>query len=176
MQIIPYKQTFSHSCLAAALLMLTGKKHRSKLEREFFIKGTSGVYPYYVVGVPFELSKALALNLTVYVDNKFFTGVLKTAFKKSKRISVIHQKIEADLIEHLVSESPIVCHIDDHYLGDYSHASHFVVIEKVNKNRITIIDPFYGKRRIVNEKTLIESIKSLKTHIKMCPLIFQFSS
>lgn len=172
MQVKPYKQNFSHSCLVASLLMLTSNKYKQRLEKEIFLKGTSRIYPYYVVGIPHEFSRALDLNVTVYTDNKFFTGVLKAAFSKNKQIVVIHRKIDIKLIRQLIRKSPIICHIDNHYLGDYSHASHFVVIENINKNKVSIVDPYYGKRCVLSEKNLLASITSLKKHIKMCPLVF----
>ena len=66
----------------------------------------------------------------------------------------------------------IICHIDDHYLGDFSHASHFVVIEKATESKFMVVDPMHGKKKWISEKTLDNAIQDLKNHIKMCPLVF----
>lgn len=173
MHIVPYQQSLSNSCLAASLLMVSGKKVTPKLEESVCIRGSKRRYDLYVVGVPFEFCLQTRQKLSVYVDNRFFANLLAKQFAQNRLVSVTHRKVDLKLLRELSAERPIVCHIDDHFLGDYSHCSHFVVVEKISKSMATLIDPYYGKRSRISCKTLVRAIASLKQHIRMCPLIFQ---
>jgi hypothetical protein len=175
--INPYKQTICNGCLVASLLMVIKDKYNvsysKKDEGLILIKGGDrSKYQFYVSGIPIEFYKKFKKKINLVVDNKYFTNVLLKEFNNKSKFNVYQSKITLELIKSLVEKGPIVCHIDDNLLGDYSHASHFIVIEKVEGNRVQIVDPWYGKRRVISLKKLEEAIKSLKTHIKMCPLIF----
>jgi len=171
MAITPYQQTLTHSCLAACFLMLQGKKFTELDEQELAVKGSSRDYPFYVVGISTEFSKKLDGKIKIYADNALFTTTLQKAFTDTDKINVIHKKITISLITELLNENPIICHVDNHTLGDYSHASHFIILEKATKDFVNIIDPWSGKRKKISKSTLDESVSDLKNHIKMCPLL-----
>ncbi len=131
--MIPYKQILSHGCLAASFLMILGKSNE-KAEKEIILKGSARSYQFYVVGVPMEVSNKYKKDINIIVDNKYFARVLSKAF--SKRFTVKAQTINTQLIRELLTQ-PLICHLDNFYLGDYSHVSHFVVIEKAVKKLIS---------------------------------------
>ena len=172
MAITPFKQTLTHSCLVACFLMLQGKKFTVLDEQELTLKGSSRNYPLYVVGIPMEFVKKYDGKIKIYVDNNFFATTLKKAFIGNKKINVIHKKVNIPLIAELLTENPIICHIDDHVLGDYSHSSHFIILEKATEELVNIIDPWSGKRKKISKSKLNEAINDLKNHVKMCPLLF----
>ena len=176
MAVTPYKQTLTHSCLAACFLMLQGKQFAEIDEQELAQKGSSRNYPLYVVGIPTEFVKKFDGKIKIYADNNFFATSLKKAFIGNKEISVIHKKINIPLIADLLNENPIICHIDDHALGDYSHSSHFIILEKATEEFVYIIDPWSGKRNKISKSKLNEAIDDLKNHVKMCPLIFSIET
>jgi ABC-type bacteriocin/lantibiotic exporter with double-glycine peptidase domain len=169
-EVKPYKQVLSHGCLAACFLMIINPKNKEREEEKLLLKAMNRKYKFYVSGVPVEISKKYGKSIAVSVDNKYFTNVLKKEFKGTK-VSPTHKKVSLTFIKELLKEAPVVCHIDDHFLGDYSHASHFIVIERDTGKKFVIVDPWQGKRLLISHKTLQDSIKSLKTHIKMCPLL-----
>lgn len=178
MAIEPYKQSLTHSCLAACFLMLLqeqkGIEFDSLIEQDICLKGSQRSYPFYVVGLPVEIAKTFHIRIQVLVDNKYFAGILSKAFNK-KSFDVEHQKITILLLKKLLQQGPLICHIDDHFIGNYSHASHFIVLEKCRKNNIVIIDPYTGKRKLMKDVQLNEAIQSLKKRIKMCPLLFRMT-
>ena len=176
MEIKPYKQSLTHSCLVASFLMILeaekNQQFTKEKEQQLALKGSQRTYPFYVVGVTAEIAKEYKTKIQVLADNKFFTNVLRDSFSEEKSINVEYQKITPALIRKLLNKNLLVCHIDTHALGDYSHASHFIVIEKVSGKVFTIIDPWTGERRKITEKTLERAIKELKNNVKMCPLLF----
>jgi len=143
-----------------------------KDEEKILLKGMKRTYPFYVVGIPQEFFKRYKKKINIIVDNKYFTNVLIKSFKSKNKFNIFHKKITLSLIKELLKEQPLICHIDDNYLGDYSHASHFIILEKATNKRILIVDPMTGKKKSISDKKLLESILSLKRHIKMCPLLF----
>ena len=142
-----------------------------KDEEEILILGGKRKHPFYLVGISVEINKRFKKKISVIADNKFFAGVLEKSFA-NKNFDVKQHKITTDYIKALVEKTPVICHIDDNLLGDYSHASHFIVIEKATAKRFLIIDPWHGKRKWISERTLSDAISSLKDHLKMCPLLF----
>lgn len=176
MKIKPYKQTLTHSCLVASLLMLEqergGLKFGKSEEQQLALKGSQRAYPFYVVGVSAEVVKEIKSKIRIMVDNKYFTDILSKAFK-TKKIIVEHQKVSVKLIKKLLNEGSLVCHVDTHALGDYSRASHFIVVESFSDDSFTIVDPWTGKRKRMNSKKLEEAIVDLKNKVKMAPLLFQ---
>lgn len=176
MDIQPYKQSLTFSCLAASFLMILEKEKEIEFneitEQEIALLGSRRIYPFYVVGITTEMVKKYGHKVKVIADNKYFANILDKSFSDQKDISVEAKPITAMFIRELVEEQPVVCHIDDHGLGDYSHASHFIVIEKGGKGSFTVVDPWTGKRKRITDKTLENAIYELKTHVKMCPLLF----
>lgn len=175
-EILPYRQSLSHGCLAADFLMLLRAKYGTafseKDEGQILLKGMKRTYPFYVVGIPKEFFKRYKKRVNILVDNKYFTNILVKSFKDRNNFNIQHKKITIPLIKELLKKRPMICHIDDNYFGDYSHASHFIILEKAMNDKILIIDPMSGKKSLVSGKRIYNSILSLKKHIKMCPLLF----
>lgn len=180
MTVEPYQQSFASSCLAACFLMLRKAKKGISFdregEREVWESGSDIQYPFYCVGIAQEFSKKFAVGIEIIVDNRYFTNVLKKAFGPRSRCTVHYQKISITSINNFLTKGPVICHIDDHSLGNYSHCSHFVILEKnLSGERFLIVDPWHGKKKRLRSIKLEESILSLKKHIKMCPLLFRMT-
>lgn len=174
--IIPYKQTLSHSCLAVCMLMLRNKQVTQIQEQDLALKGSKRIHQFYVAGIPLEFVKQYDAQVIVYVDNKYFANVLEEIFSQDRRLSIVQRKITLSLIKDLLESGPLICHIDDHSLGDYSHASHFIILERATDKFVQIIDPWTGKRRKIFLAKLDDSISDLKNQIKMCPLLLSLKS
>lgn len=175
-KIVPYKQNLSHGCLAASLLMLwnskKGKLPVRKNEELILFKGMDRKYEFYVTGLCEEFVNLANLKLSVYVNNNYFKNVLKKYFK-NKNVTVLYKKIDLLTIQDLLKKGPLILHIDDNALGDYSHASHFIFIYGFSGNFFNVIDPWDGKIKRISKTKMLNAIKLLRTHIKMCPLIIQ---
>jgi len=174
--VTPYRQTLSHSCLIACFLMLLNSRYdinfSSKDEENLSLKGMSRKHPFFVVGMVKEIFKKYKKKINLVVNNRYFTNILIKLIKDKKNFNVHYRKIDIATIKALLKKNALICHIDNNHLGDYSHSSHFIVLEKDSGKRVTIIDPLAGKRRLISYKKLEESIKSLRGHVKMCPLLF----
>jgi len=172
MTINPIKQTYTHSCLAVCLLMLKNSNHSQETEKKIWEKGSERNHDFYVTGIADEFCSLTKNKLRIIADNNYFTKILKKSSDKKNFHSVEHQKITMKLMSELLTHGAIICHIDNNLLGDYSHSSHFIVLEKELPNeKILIIDPWTGKKTRVSFQKLEASIASLKKHIKMCPLL-----
>lgn len=177
MPLAPYRQTLTHSCLAACLLMLregaTGQPFDAADEQDLAVRGSRRNHAFYVTGIPTECARRFGVQIRVLADNAYFAKILARAFEKEKGIAVEHAKVAAQSIRALLAQRPLICHIDNHLLGDVTHSSHFVVLEKeLPGDRVLLIDPWTGTRKRVKWARLEESIGSLKTRIRMCPLLF----
>src|SRR5258708_5103952 len=142
MDIIPYKQSLTHSCLVTCFLMILKAQERVDFtesdEQEIALNGSRRIYQSYMAGISNEIAKKYAKNINIYTDNKFFTKVLQNSFK-DKRIQVSHEPITLAFIKTLLGQRLLICHIDNNSLVTYSHSSPFIVLEKPTNNIITII-------------------------------------
>ena len=171
MDITPLKQKFYHSCLVTSLMMIS-KMNDQSIEERIFMEGEKRRHNYYLRGIIDSFVDNTMLSVEIIVDNKYFAE--EVAKPKSKNIKVINEKITLELIKKLLETQAFIIDLDDNFLGDYSHASHFVVIEKVLPNgKFQIIDPSSGGKKMLTAEKLENSISSLKNHIKMCPLIIR---
>lgn len=174
--IDPYKQAFLHGCLAADFLMLCKNKYGIDFtqndERDLLIRGDDRTYKFYVVGIPKEFFNKYRKKVNIMVDNKYFTNVLIKELNDKDNFNIYHNKVSIKSIIKLLKSNKIICHVDDNLFGDYSHASHFVIIERAVKGKLIIVDPWSGKKSRVAYKKVGDSILNLKKHIKMCPIIY----
>lgn len=181
MSITPYSQSYTHSCLVACFLMLQKEMYKVSFSREdeqnLFERGSSRIHPFYVVGVTQEFSNMFHRTIEVISDNAYFTAILAKTLKPTSQYIVQHQRLTISVVRSFLKTSPVICHIDNHILGDYSHTSHFIILEKeLSNDRILVLDPWTGKRKRLSFLQLSQSIHSLRNHIKMCPLLLRFIS
>jgi len=153
-------------------MLANSKNNLRKLEEKVVFNGLSRKYPFYLVGQIEEFLKSSRIKLKIYVDNNYFTKVLSKSFK-NKQVKLIHKKISINTIKELLKKFPLICYIDYHAFGDYSHYPHFIVIESESETKLNIIDPLFGKRQKISKNKLDIAIKELREHIKMCPILIQ---
>lgn len=180
MSITPYAQSLTHSCLAACLLMLreaaSGRLCTEQEEQALALSGSLRTYPFYVVGIPAEFSKRYHIAVRILADNTYFAGRLRDAFAGHDGVHVEQAKVTLPLIRKELQTHPLICHIDNHALGDSSHSSHFVILEReLPKDRILVVDPWSGKKRRMRMAMLENAIHDVKNHLKMCPLLLHLS-
>ncbi len=177
MEIVPYRQSLSHSCLVACFLMMLqaryGIQFTERDEQRLALMGSRRIHPFYVAGIPVEIAREFKKDIVAYVDNKFFTQVLQQqSFDTSSHMRAEHKPITIELIQEELAKHPLICHVDTHGLGDYSHSSHFIVLERLAGKMVVIIDPWTGVKRKIAQRTLMGAIESLKSEVKMCPVLF----
>lgn len=174
-KIYPYKQNYYESCLIACALMVTGVSRNYKksetLEKNIFFEAERKNFQFNIQSKVYSISKYLNAKVKLFADNKYFTDKLMKDFK-SKDVYIVQQKVNSANIKKLFFEiGYLICFIDGHYLGDYSHWPHYVVIEKINGDKITIIDPNTSKRKFLSLKQMDDAIGGLRETLKMCPLL-----
>ncbi len=139
----------------------------------YMYKFAKGIWSFYI---EFQANDATALahgngltGITFGLDRNAIAHVHSSAsFSYSKGSTTTN-------ILGLLKESPLICHVDIYSLGERFHQSHFILIERISKKRIVIIDPASGKRHYFSLVKLEEAIVSLKKHLKMCPFLFSLS-
>lgn len=177
MEIVPYRQSLSHSCLVACFLMVLQARYGIQFaesdEHRLTLAGSRRIHPFYVAGIPVEIAREFKKDIVAYVDNKFFTKTLsEQSFDALPHMHAEHKPISIELIQEELTTHPIICHVDTHGLGDHSHSSHFIVLERLAGKMVVIIDPWTGVKRKIAQRTLEGAIESLKSEVKMCPLLF----
>lgn len=168
MKLITYTQTSCESCLPVCLLTLGEIEISREKELQLLFDGLSGLKDSYAFGVLEAFVKTYNKEVTLFVDNKYFTNFL---IKKSNspQITVVYKPVNLEF------ETPFIVYLDSQVLGGYSHAPHFVIVEKIVGDICQIIDPWEGKRRRVKKEVSLASINSLKNYLKYCPLVIKIN-
>lgn len=168
----PVKQSTYQGCLVASLAMAGGCNLTSRDEKAILVNGLDNKYGFYVIGVVEEFIKKFGKSVEVFVDNEYFTKVLQGC-TKNKKIKVTYNNISMNFLNKLLNDSSVILYIDYHSFGDYSHYSHFILVDSIKDSNYKIVDPVIGKFQNVSGEKLDKGIKLLREHIKMCPLILK---
>lgn len=177
MRIPPYQQTTPLSCLPACLLMglqiKTGFSFYPEDEQQLLFNGLLFNREIYHIGILEEFSKRFKKTLKVWVDNKYFSESLKK-LPISNDLKIHFHKIDLDLIlGNLSNKRLMILYLDLFYLRNNLHSPHFVVVEKLIKDRLVVLDPWKGKRFYLKSKVLMKAIDSLRNHLGFCPILVE---
>lgn len=166
-----YKQKYYHSCLVVSLLMAANLGQ--DLEEKIYFNGEDRKYFCYIDSMLATFLKLTGKNIECIVDSKYLAENFKKSLAKfNDEIAIKAEAVTAERVLQLVAVRPVVVHLDDNYLGDYSHCSHFVLVNSLRKDgRLEILDPWDGKRKFLTAEQLDRAFLSLKNHIKMSPEI-----
>lgn len=174
-----YKQNYHDSCLVACLIRLVNKKITEKeyllQEKSIFFEGEKRKYLNYVLGIPISFLEYYPITLIMLVNTKFYTECLKKYQNGyTHLLKIRNEKICSKLIVGLLEKGKqVVCRVDDHELGGFSHVSHFILLERFDKRkRIIIFDPWDAKRKYIRVEKLDSAIMGLKKQIKISPIIY----
>lgn len=164
MKLTTYKQTSCESCLPVCLLNLGGVEITREKELKLLFDGLAGLKDSYAFGVLEAFVKIYKKPVTLYVDNKIFANFL-IKNNQISLINIIHKPISVEFT------TPYIVYLDSQVLGGYTHAPHFVIVEKIVGETCHIIDPWDGKRRRYSKEKMTKAINSLKSYLKYCPLV-----
>jgi hypothetical protein len=171
------EQFYTQSCLPSCLAMLCGVKMTKKQEGKILLKGLEKVNMTYAPGMLKAFVTIYKKKLNFFVENKYYAQNLKKFFSKNKYITLKNEKCDIEAIENKLIDGPIIAYVDAKFLEHDSyadHAPHFIVLEKIHNGKVTIIDPWNGKRKDIKIKSLTGAIRSLKTRFKYSPVIITF--
>lgn len=174
MRIVPYKQTSCESCLPICLLLAQQILYKQSFSRddELYIlcNGMKGYRESYAHAVAQAFVEKTGREIEMYVDSKASTKQFLKV-NKSKRMKITYQKITPRFLKELIkTKSPIAIYLDLYLLNRKHHLPHFVLLEKLD-NKAVIIDPWGGKRRYLEKVKFMQAVKSLKTYIRLCPIV-----
>jgi hypothetical protein len=172
--IKPKEQRFTQSCLLVALAMVSKVEMSKKIEGELLVKGLDRKYNNYMQGMLFEFVKKYKTKLKVYIHFALHAKNHKAWAKDISLINVITQKYSLAILKKLLNQGSVIIYLDAKYL-EYDcyadHMPHFVVVEEIEDTKVTILDPWEGKRKKIKVSSLEEGVRSLRTKFQYSPVI-----
>ena len=164
-----YKQQSNQGCLVVDLMYLFGIEPTIEAEKELISAGLFQFREIFSLGclLAFE-HKYKNSEVIVYVDNKYFLKDLQSK-TNNPNITLLYQKNDLQLLNYL--EPPYIVYVDYRLFYGWSHQPHFIMVTKKTANFFKIFDPWDGKTKQISKIKLIDSINSLRNHIKVCPLV-----
>ena len=167
-----YAQATNQACLAVCLLQLTKTKITKKKEWDVLEYAFNFSKDDFAIGHFDYIAKKYDIKLDDYWDNKNYCDYLRK-MKISKKINILHKKIDLNIVNKLIKKSPIILQIDSYAFWKITHCSHFVIILEKNKKGYKIYDPWFGKTFQKSTKEVSKGIISLRNLLKFYPQIIQ---
>lgn len=166
-----YKQTTCETCLASSLLLLLDKKPNHKKEMEILTYGLKFTKWNFSIGQLDFVARKYRKDIVIYVEDKRLLNLFRR-LPISKRIKYIQKNINLKLIKKLV-KPPLIVYLDDYFFRKELHYPHFVIVQKLDKNKFVILDPWDGKIKRLTPSSLIKGIRLLKNTLRFSPQIIQ---
>lgn len=169
MSLQVFKQKTYEGCLPICLLSLGGIEINREKELELIRNGVSKPRDgYYAFNMLLAFIEQYNSDVNLYVDIKPYSNYLNR-LNNNKRLSISHQFINKDFLSK--QSRPFVLYVDWYDFEGYTHAPHFIVIEKQQGASMTIIDPWAGKRIEIEKEKILNSILNLKKRFFFSPLL-----
>lgn len=164
-----YKQQSNQGCLVVDLLYLFGIEPTRQKEYEILSDGLFTLRANYTLGcVQAFLDRYKDKSVTIYVDNKYYLGVLQQ-WVTHPRITMVYQKNDHTLLNSL--EPPFIAYIDNNVTNGSTHLPHFVLVVGGTPKFYHVFDPWDGKVVKLSKQKLLNGIDSLRSHVKVCPFV-----
>lgn len=168
-----YKQQSNQGCLVVDLLYLFGIEPTRQKEYEILSDGLFTLRDNYTLGcVQAFLDRYKDKSVTIYVDNKYYLGVLRQ-WVTHPRISMVYQKNDATLFNSL--EPPFIAYIDNNVTSGWTHLPHFVLAVGSTPRFYHIFDPWEGRVVKLGKQKLLRGVDLLRSHVKVCPFVIAAS-
>ena len=166
-KIAPYEQNALESCLTCCLMMISrhyGKKMKpsKKLELKILRAGLKFDKKVYDIGQLHEMARRYGLDFDYFVENlKAFHYTRKLPF--SKRIIIHNKKVDSQFIKEILENGPIILPLDPYGLFDEDHYSHYILLAGRKGRFFSVIDPWTGEEKQVEQRLLSKGIRRLRT-------------
>lgn len=167
-------QSTIDSCLSICLMTLLRQKGidvPASEEMNMLVEGLKFTKFDYSTGHVAYVSAKYDVGIEQYVDFPGFFFLL-SKYHYPPKMKLISQIINLRLITKLLKSSPLIIYVNQYFLGGGLHASHFVILEKLDAFA-TIVDPWDGERKKIPTPIFLKSIKSLRTYLKISPKIIR---
>ena len=177
-----YQQKHPETCLAKCLMILIEKLKNKKIddsyELDLLIFSLKYERENIARGHLEKVVNDFGVKINWVVDSKIFFDFVKK-MHLPEEISLVNEKIDLVLLDKLL-ENPLIVYTDkfsfwkegDDLYYKY-HYPHFVIVTRKVEDKYEIIDPDDGTIKLIDSKTLIKSIISLKNYLWISPQIIQ---
>lgn len=168
-------QSTIETCLSVCLMSLLqqkGVKLAGSEELNIFIEGLKFTKFDYSTGHLVYVCSKYDVEIEQYTDFPLFHKFL-SQYQYPPKLKLISQKIDHRLLIKLLKSSPIIVYVDQYYLSCSIHISHFVILENLQPNFATVLDPWDGRRKKLATKLFLRSIQSLRNLLKISPKIIR---
>jgi len=86
-----------------------------------------------------------------------------------RNVTTVRRNISVAVVRELVAKGAVIIYVDAFALYGVCHYPHFVCVLKAAGARFIIFDPWNGKVRKLDARTLSRGITLLRNHIRLCP-------
>lgn len=158
------QRTFE-GCLAVCLLMLAGEIPNRTKETTIILHALRTSKFSFISGHLDFLKRKLHCHVTAYSEAKAPGAALRHQWHR--------HRVDVPTIKRLVKDGPAIVYLDSFVLWNKIHYPHFVIITSSPKHAFVLFDPWDGKFRTTSGKTIAGGIRSLRTRLRIAPVIFQ---
>lgn len=172
-----YTQPSGQGCLAVCLAYLCGNEPNRDYEQYMVSQGVFVDRDNYVLGMVYAFRafcETDRVSLYIGFERPRYTRYLLQQ-NKYQNLGIKHcdayELLQVDTIPR-----PYIVYLDRHGLGAYYHYPHFVLVLKHTPQTYLIFDPWDGKTRRHDRTKVIQAVRLLDEHLRVCPVIIWRSS
>ncbi len=164
-----YKQQSNQGCLIVDLMYLFGIEPTRDKEQAILSDGQFRLRDNFALSCMLAfLDRYPDKAVTIYVDNRYFLDILNKLVDHP-RISMEHKKNDESLLGSL--DAPFIVYVDNNITEGWTHLPHFMMVTGATKKFYNVFDPWEGKVIKISKSKLLNGIKSLSCHVKVCPFV-----
>lgn len=164
-----YKQQSNQGCLVVDLLYLFRIEPTREKEQDILSDGLFKHRENYTIGCLLAfLERYDDKSVTLYVDNNYYFAALKKQVNHP-RTHMVYRRNDETLLDSL--GAPFIVYVDNTVTDVWTHLPHFVMVTGVTRQYYDVFDPWDGEITKISKTKLLGGIKSLRSHIKVCPFV-----
>ena len=162
-----YKQTTYETCLAVNLMLIAALKPNRSKELKIWQAGWDFNF---LTGQANYVAKNFDKKFQIYIENSFYFSTLFNKVYTDIKLECL--KIEEKLINELIKSQPLILYIDNYIIQQIVHAPHFIILIKMEGNKVfEIFDPWDGEIKLISKEVILKAIRSLRTHLRYSPVL-----
>ena len=128
----------------------------------------------YLIGQLNYVSDKYGKKIVAYIENEYYFNELQPT--KGQGVQLVNQKVDLGLLSDLLEKGKVIIYLDVYQLQHILHAPHFVLGLKLAGDNIEVADPADGQIKMIPIKVMMESIESLRSHLKYSPVLVVLES
>lgn len=174
-----FTQSTPESCLACCLLLLATPWRCASVFRRHELACLIHALRFskhdFVAGHLHYIHRHFSVRVKRIIDSKTEPRPL-CHVKRVPGIAIERKPIDLNMLSTMLSSRPAIMYLDAYTLYHVHHYPHFIILLAKKRQRFLAFDPWDGKKKLLPNEIVSDSIQLLREHLRMCPQVIVIRS